>query len=177
MIIAATSLDLCIPDRSNDCGILVCREQTVRVRACPGGGSNHSVVGSLCSGTAGAPRSNAANSYQLTRSCWQQPTDWLHVFKVTKAWLASTSKGINRQRCGFQKSVLHWIQWSCLVFGCCHTTYCSHFIVLGTVEFRCGSGSVASVVLRDRYACELCDAPVLFNPLGVRSYRESRAVL
>ena len=36
---------------------------------------------------------------------------------------------------------------------------------------QCGSGSVATVVLRDRYACELCDAPV--NPLGVRSYRES----
>jgi len=37
------------------------------------------------------------------------------------------------------------------------------------------SGSVATVVLRDRYVCELCDAPV--QPLGVRSYRESRAVL
>ena len=42
--------------------------------------------------------------------------------------------------------------------------------------FQCGSGSVATVVLWDRYVvCELCDAPV--QPTRCRSYRESRAVL
>jgi len=35
--------------------------------------------------------------------------------------------------------------------------------------FHC-SGSVATVVLWDRYACEVCDA--LSCSLGVRSYRE-----
>ena len=58
------------------------------------------------------------------------------------------------------------------------------YIVYTTIEtvypqvlspFQCGSGSVATIVTQDRYACELCDAPV--QPARCALYRENFAVL